>query len=125
MSDESGRYEIYVRPFPGPGGKWQISTDGGNEPVWPANGHEIFYRSGNAMMSVDVTTNPTFSPGKPRPVFTSDYEKPTGANMWANYDVTADGERFLMIKSVDSSPQAVEIRVVVNWFQNLQRRVPN
>jgi len=60
VSDESGRYEIYVRPFPGPGGKWQISTDGGNEPVWPAKGHEIFFRSRDAMMAVEVTTTPPF-----------------------------------------------------------------
>ena len=54
VSDESGRYEIYVQPYPGPGGKWQISTEGGTEPVWNPNGRELFYRSGNKMMAVDV-----------------------------------------------------------------------
>ena len=57
-SDESGRLEIYVRPYPGPGGKWQVSTDGGSEPVWNPKGRELFYRAGNKMMAVDVTTEP-------------------------------------------------------------------
>ncbi len=56
-SDESGRQEVYVQPYPGPGGKWQISTDGGSEPVWNRNGREIFYRSGPRMFSVPVTTD--------------------------------------------------------------------
>jgi len=59
-SNESGRDEIYVKPFPGPGGKWQVSTDGGSEAVWNPNGKEIFYRNGNKMMAVAVTTEPAF-----------------------------------------------------------------
>jgi hypothetical protein len=72
ISDESGRYEIYVQPYPGPGGKWQISTEGGTEPVWGHNG-EIFYRSGNKMLAVDTTTHPSFSAGKPKVLFESPY----------------------------------------------------
>ena len=63
ISDESGRYEIYVQPYPGPGGKWQISTEGGTEPVWNPNGRELFYRSGDKMMAVDITTQPGFAAG--------------------------------------------------------------
>src|SRR4029453_664746 len=59
VSDESGRFEIYVRSFPGPGEKWPISLEGGNEPVWPRNGRELFYRAGDTMMAVDVQTTPT------------------------------------------------------------------
>ena len=65
ISDESGRYEIYVQPYPGPGGKWQISTEGGTEPVWNPNGRELFYRSGDKMMAVDIATQPRFAAGKP------------------------------------------------------------
>jgi Tol biopolymer transport system component/tRNA A-37 threonylcarbamoyl transferase component Bud32 len=56
ISNESGRYEVYVQPYPGPGGKWQISTEGGMEPVWNPNGRELFYRSGDKMMVVDIAT---------------------------------------------------------------------
>ena len=66
VSDESGRPEIYVQPYPGPGGKWQISTEGGTEPVWNPNGRELFYRSGDKMMAVDIATQPSFAAGKPR-----------------------------------------------------------
>ena len=57
MSDESGRKEIYVQPYPGPGGKWQISTEGDNEPLWNRNERELFYRSEDKTMAVDVTTS--------------------------------------------------------------------
>ena len=73
VSDESGRYETYVQPYPGPGGKRQISTDGGTEPVWNRNGRELFYRSGNKMMAVDITTQPGFAAGKPRMLFEGPY----------------------------------------------------
>ncbi|MDR3722704.1 MAG: protein kinase [Candidatus Acidoferrales bacterium] len=69
VSDESGRFEIYVQPYPGPGGKWQISTDGGTEPVWNRNGRELFYRSGDKMMAAAVATQPSFFAGKPRMLF--------------------------------------------------------
>jgi serine/threonine-protein kinase len=87
-SNESGRYEIYVRPYPGPGGKWQISTDGGGEPVWNPKGRELFYRNGNKMMAVDVTTQGTFSAGKPRVLFEGRYV-PTPRS-FQDYDVSPD-----------------------------------
>jgi Tol biopolymer transport system component len=65
VSDEAGRSEVYVQPFPGTGGKRQVSTEGGSEPAWNPNGKELFYRSGDAMMAVDVTTKPTFVLGNP------------------------------------------------------------
>ena len=73
VSDESGRYEVYVQPYPGPGGKWQISTDGGTEPAWNRNGRELFYRSGDKMMAVDIATQPSFAAGKPRMLFEGPY----------------------------------------------------
>ena len=73
LSDESGREEIYVQPYPGPGGKSQISTDGGTEPVWNPNGRELFYRNGNKMMAVDIATQPVFAAGRPILLFTGDY----------------------------------------------------
>jgi eukaryotic-like serine/threonine-protein kinase len=124
VSDESSRFEIYVQPYPGPGGKWQVSTEGGTEPVWNRNGRELFYRSGDKMMAVDITTEPSFAAGKPKVLFTGRY-LPTPGTL-SNYDVSADGQRFLMIKpgeSVEAAP--TQINVVLNWFEELKRRVPS
>jgi eukaryotic-like serine/threonine-protein kinase len=121
-SDESGRPEIYVQPFPGPGGKWQISTDGGTEPAWNPNGRELFYRIGDSMMAVPVTTQPSFSAGRPTALFRGAYLASTFPLTGTTYDVTRDGQRFVMIK--DQATSLTQINVVVNWFQELQRLVP-
>jgi Tol biopolymer transport system component len=129
-SNESGRLEVYVQPFPGPGGKWQISTEGGTEPVWNPNGRELFYRDAeNKMMAVDVSQSRdsnravSLSAGRPRMLFEGPYE-PSTTNV-ANYDVSPDGRRFLMLKAVEQQGQAAtEIHVVLNWFEELKRRVP-
>jgi Tol biopolymer transport system component len=122
-SDESGRLEIYVRPYPGPGGKWQISTQGGGEPVWNPKGSELFYRSGNKMMAVDFTTRPTFSAGKPKVLFEGSYV-PTPRS-FPDYDVSPDGQRFLMLKAGGSEDtRSTQINVVLNWFEELKQKVP-
>ena len=92
-SNESGRYEVYVQPFLGSGGKWQISTDGGREPLWARSGRELFYRSGEKMMVADVITQPGFQAAGSRVLFQGPYETTSSAS--ANYDVSADGQRFL------------------------------
>ena len=122
VSDESGRNEIYVQPYPGPGGKWQISTEGGTEPVWNRNGRELFYRSGSKMMAVDVTTQPSFAAGNPRMLFQGDYVP--AANPVTNYDVSPDGQRFLMLKPVEQAAAPTQIVVVQNWFEELKQKVP-
>ena len=122
-SDESGRFEVYVQPYPGPGGKWQVSTEGGTEPVWNRNGRELFYRSGDKMMAVDVTTQPSFVAGKSRMLFQGPY-LPTPGTL-PNYDVSPDGQRFLMLKPSEQSGAApTQINVVLNWFEELKRLVP-
>jgi len=122
-SDESGRYEIYVQPYPGPGGKWQISTEGGTEPAWNPNGRELFYRSGDKMMAVDIATQPGFAAGTPRMLFEGKYEAAPVPS--ADYDVSSDGQRFLMLKSSEQEQAApTQINVVLNWFEELKRRVP-
>ncbi len=124
ISDESGRPEIYVQPYPGPGGKWQISTEGGNEPAWNHNGRELFYRSGNKMMAVDVTTQPTFSAGKPKVLFEGQYVAVSPGLTGTAFDVSSDGQRFLMVKETEASMSATQINVVLNWFEELKRRAP-
>jgi serine/threonine-protein kinase len=122
-SNESGRYEIYVQPYPGPGGKWQISTEGGTEPAWNHNGRELFYRSGDKMMAVDIATQPSFAAGKPRMLFQGPYERSPATS--PNYDVSPDAQRFLMLKPADTGESGpTQINVVVNWFEELKRRVP-
>jgi dipeptidyl aminopeptidase/acylaminoacyl peptidase len=121
-SDESGRYEIYVQPYPGPGGKWQISTEGGQEPAWNRNGRELFYRSGNKVMAVDIATQTSFTAGKPHMLFEGQYQ-PSPAS-FPNYDVSPDGQRFLMLKPTEQEQAApTQINVVLNWFEELKQKV--
>ncbi len=122
MSNESGRYEVYVQPYPGPGGKWQISTDGGMDARWSANGRELTYGNGDKMMAVDITTQPAFSADKPRMLFEGPYVPPSPNNSY--YDVSADGQRFLMLKPIEQAQAATQIVVVQNWFEELKQKVP-
>ena len=126
VSNESGRYEVYVRPYPGPGEKWQISTDGGAEPAWAHSGRELFYRNGDKMMVVDITTRPSFSAGKPKVLFEAPYAHPAGSEEFRfnNYDVSPDDQRFLMVQPSDQELAAKQINVVLNWFEELKAKVP-
>jgi hypothetical protein len=91
--------------------------------VWNPNGRELYYRSGDKMMVVDITTEPTFSVGKPKVLFQGPYE-PTPAT-FPYYDVTQDGRRFLMLKPVESAETSpTQINVVLNWFEELKQKVP-
>jgi serine/threonine-protein kinase len=134
QSNESGRDEIYVRPFPTVNeGRWQVSTGGGSRPLWARNGQELFYltAAGDALMSTPVSGSSSFKTGNPAKVFeTTAYYVPlaSAANSpGRTYDVSPDGRRFLMIKPVagaeqNTAPQS--ITVVQNWFEELTRRVP-
>jgi eukaryotic-like serine/threonine-protein kinase len=122
VSDESGRYEIYVQPFPEPGGKYQISTDGATEPVWNPNGRELFFRSGAKMMAVDITSQPNFSAGKPRMLFEGPYLSLQATI--PSYDISPDGRHFLMLKASEQTQATTQINVVLNWFEELKQKVP-
>jgi hypothetical protein len=128
LAQETGQREIYIRPYPGPGGQLTVSVGGGREPVWAANG-ELFYRSltGEQMSVVSVTTVPTLKVGTPVQVFRGPYYiSPTGSPR-AQYDVTPDGRRFLMLApspGMDTSVARSHLVVVENWFEELKRRVP-
>jgi eukaryotic-like serine/threonine-protein kinase len=116
-SDESGGSEVYVQSYPAPGGKWLVSSGGGDAARWNPNGRELFYRNGGKMMAVDVTTSPRFAVATPRLLF----EGQDFTNAW---DVSPDGQRFLMVKPVEQQQAATQINVVLNWFEELKRRVP-
>lgn len=119
-SNESGRLEVYVQPFPGPGRRWQISTEGGRQAVWAKNGREIFYRSGDKMMAVEVATEPSFSLSRPKMLFEGNYAGDIEWFGYANYDVAEDGQSFLMIRSEEESAPA-RIHVVLNWAEELSK----
>jgi len=115
--------QIYVRPFPNvDDGSWQISTDGGRQPVWARRGDELFYRDvTGAMVSVPVRTSPTFSADRPTMLFNRPYLA-AGTAGW-NYDVASDG-RFLMIKDAEADRASASLVVVLNWADELRRIVP-
>jgi serine/threonine-protein kinase len=125
---DSGKPQVYVRAYPGPGLKIQISSEGGTDPVWKRDGRELFYRNGDSMMAVAVTTNPPFRAGRPLELWKGHYSHgmssscgPPGATS-SNYDVTADGSRFLMIKDDDQDRAASkEIVVVLGWANEVRR----
>ena len=122
QSDQSGQDEVYVRPFPNvDDGQWQISTSGGEYPLWASNGRELFYVRRTALMTVPVQTGSSFTPGTPEVIFEGDYF--TGASR--SYDVTPDGQRFLMIKAnVGGEGPSSRVILVQNWFEELRRLVP-
>ena len=125
VSNESGASQVYVQPYPGPGPKRQISTQGGAEPRWSADMSELFYREGERMMVVDVLARePSFEVGKPSELFQGPYEMGGVRPGFPNYDVTRDGQRFLMIKKDKETAPPERLHVVLNWFEELKRLVP-
>jgi serine/threonine-protein kinase len=116
-SDESGRIEVYLRPFPGPGGKTQISTEGGRAPVWAANGRELYYLAGNAVMAVSFTPGPVPSIGTPVRLF--ELEGMNVAGFAPTYTPFPDGKRFVAVPSIGARPRT--IRVILGWAVEAQK----
>ena len=128
-SYETGRLEVYVRPFPNVNdGKWQISTDGGVNPRWDPSGNSIYYITSQflvRLMEVPISTDQDFEVGVPEPLFDGDFDR--GAPIL--YDVAPDGQRFLMNEMVrdgeeSQQPNVLSIIFVDNWFQELHRLAP-
>jgi eukaryotic-like serine/threonine-protein kinase len=117
-SNESGQPEVYVRPFPGPGEKRRVSSDGGSCPVWARNGRELFYRSGRQLLAVDVAPGPSFQSGVPHVLFEGAF---LPAVQHATYDVNANAQRFIMIldRTVDTRP--TQIAITLNWLDKSRR----
>lgn len=121
QSNESGRPEIYVRDTEGAGGRWQISTEGGEEPRWSNDRRELYYRNGDQLMSVDVVTAPTFQAGRPVKLFDGIFDLRTNSGI--TFDVDPKRDRFLMIRPAEDST-APSLTIVLNWFDELRRLVP-
>jgi len=129
VSDETGRNEVYVQSYPGPGPKIQMSADGGTDPVWASRTGELFYRNEDKMMVVAVTLQPRFNAGKPRLLWTGHYSHgmsgscgPPGTTS-SNYDVTPDGQRFLKITDSEQDATPTQVNVVLNWVEEVKRVV--
>ena len=120
-SSDAGQEQLYVRPYPGPGGRQLVSVGNGGEPVWSRDGQELFFRESNRLMVVSIEGGETFSAGTPRVLFEG-YDV-RGAS---NYDVAPGGERFVMVQSdsADTPSDQGQVVVVQNWLEELKRLVP-
>ena len=118
-STETGQGGVYVRPLRGSGETVLVSSGGGTEGQWRADGRELFYRSGGQMMAVDVLDSPNFSIGEPRRLFTDIYDN----SDQFNYAAFPDGNRFLMIER-DPRGDGQQVELILNWFEELTERVP-
>jgi serine/threonine-protein kinase len=127
MSGELGQLEVFVRPYPKTdGGKWKVSTSGGKHPLWSRNGRELYYRDfEGAILAVPVPPGPRFLRGTPAIILpaNSSYVGKGAAVSGRHYDLSHDGTRFLMVKSVESTGDRSMV-VVQNWTEELKRLVP-
>jgi serine/threonine-protein kinase len=128
-SNESGEFEVYVRPYPDvDNGRWQVSTDGGTRPVWSRSGAELFFVSpAGAVMRVGVERAASWATTRPEVVIEPGYlTGPTG-NFGVMFDVTPDGQRFVMVKQHLATPETappVSVVVVQHWAEELKRLAP-
>jgi serine/threonine-protein kinase len=118
VSDESGRAEVYVQPYPGPGAKWAVSTEGGTEPAWSADGRELYFRHRDQLVAVGISPGTEFRAGRSAPILDSRYETIEGAR---DYDVSPDGKGFVVIRS-EGPVEPDRFAVVLNWFTELRSR---
>jgi serine/threonine-protein kinase len=125
-SNESGNYEVYVRPFPGPGGKWQISTEGGGFPKWSRNGKELFYRAQDSKLMVAAYTasGDSFVAGKPQ--LWSPGQFVDLGPFYNSFALHPDGKRFAVLKAPGAGETATAHKVtfIFNFFDELRRKVP-
>ena len=121
ISDDTGRAELYVVPFGANQPRWQVSRGGAREAMWSRDGHELFYRDGNRMLTVKVAGTKTFSPGPPEVLFEHEYFQAGGPGIF-NYDVAPDGQRFLMLKRADD--RGARLTVVQGLTQLIRQHMP-
>ena len=119
-SDWDSKFQVYVRPYPGNDWVRKISDDFGEEPVWSPNGDELFYRNGDKWMVVSISTEPEFTAGTPQVLFEGLFNNVPGIS----YDVTPNGQRFLVLQPEYDDSQIRELHVVINWFEEIKRLVP-
>jgi serine/threonine-protein kinase len=116
-SDESGRTEVYVRAHGRSDRRWTISTEGGSAPLWSHMGREIVYKNGTKILAVPVATTPRFKAGVPAVLFDR-------GKRVQGYDVTPDGQRFVIAEDAETEPERLQIVFIPDWFQELKAKVP-
>ena len=116
ISDRSGQDEIYMTTFPDAQGRWLVSSDGGTEPRWNPDGTELFYRVRDRLMAAPIGSGESFIIGEPIELFRGSFARDAFGN--ANYDVTPDGNRFLMVLGPVTTENA--LMVVLNWTAELE-----
>ena len=120
-SSETGNWEVYVSPFPGFGSKWQVSRGGGEEPRWRRDGKELYYLAPDGrLMAVEVKTGTGFEAGFPSGLFVTHTRQPISAMDFFSYDVTPDGQKFLVNTKVDTSNSA-PLSVILNWSSEMEK----
>jgi serine/threonine-protein kinase len=121
QSEDSARSEVFVRPFPPRGGKWQLSVEGGTHPRWSKSGKEVFFRSGNSVMMVEVDiTGDALRAGTPTKLFEGPFlQAAIGGNVYADYDVSADGQRFALLRGENRQAVPDHVILVFDWFDEL------
>jgi eukaryotic-like serine/threonine-protein kinase len=120
-SNETGSMQVYVSPFLNGNGKWQVSSAGGQEPRWRQDGKELFYLSADGkMMAVAVTTDASFKAGSPVALFQTHRRQPVSSQDVFSYDVSADGQRFLIITKVDEA-NAAPLAITINWGSEMEK----
>jgi serine/threonine-protein kinase len=128
-ANDSGAFEIYIRPFPDVSrGHWQVSTNGGTQPLWARSGRELFYFAPDgALMRVEVADGPAWAAGAPTKLLEGRYVVSTGGNIPRNYDIAPDGQRFLMLKPAESEVNSAPPQIVIiqHFDEELKRLVPS
>ena len=126
MTNETGRLEVYVQPYPiGSGPKRRITQEGGTSVVWARNGRELFFVNDGQLWAIEIETDPTLNWEDPVSLFETPWLMSRG---FVNYDVSADGQRFVVIQPIEEEPDELpasqQINIVLNWFQELKERIP-
>ena len=120
ISDRRGQYQVYVQPYPAMDALWPVSDGLGEEPIWSPRVDELYYRDGDKWMAVSISTEPEFAAGVPHMLFKGPYLNVPGRS----YDISRDGQRFVVLQPEHDDSIVQQIHVVLNWFDDLKRLVP-
>jgi Tol biopolymer transport system component len=120
-SNETGSLEVYVSPFPSMNGKWQVSSNGGQEPKWRSDAKELFYLSTDGkVIAVPISTNGSFQAGTPVTLFQTHRRQPMSSQDLFSYDVSAEGQKFLVATKLDEA-RAAPLSVLLNWASGIEK----